>query len=72
MSSPIDRIAAGALKMVRSFSMASTPGLEGLRRELMACGSDLQSTAPFQGRSFFDEYLGELSRLTCRIAFIGR
>jgi len=46
--------------------------LEGLRHELIACGSDLQNTAPFQGRSFFDEYLAELSQLTCRLAFIGQ
>ena len=47
-------------------------GLEVLRRELIACGSELQCTAPFLGRSFFDENLAELNHLTCRIAFIGQ
>lgn len=73
MSSPVDRIAAARAQDGALFPQNSINSrLEGLRHELMACGSDLQSTAPFQGRSFFDEYLGELSRLTCRIAFIGQ
>ncbi len=73
MSSPVDRIAAARAQDGALFPQHGINSrLEGLRRELMACGSDLQSTAPFQGRSFFDEYLGELSRLTCRIAFIGQ
>ena len=46
--------------------------LEGLRRELIACGQHLQATAPFQGRSFFSDTLTGLVRLTCRIAVIGQ
>jgi Dynamin family len=46
--------------------------LEELRRELIACGQYLQTTAPFQGRSFFSETLTGLVRLTCRIAVIGQ
>jgi Dynamin family len=46
--------------------------LEGLRRELIACGQRLQATAPFQGRSFFSETLTGLVQLTCRIAVIGQ
>jgi hypothetical protein len=32
-------------------------GLEAIRRELLACGSELQSIAPFECRAFFDEHL---------------
>jgi hypothetical protein len=46
--------------------------LEGLRRELISCGQELQATAPFQGRSFFDDTLVLLVRLICRIAVIGQ
>ena len=58
MSSAVDRIAAARAQDGALFPQHGINSrLEGLRRELMACGSDLQSTAPFQGRSFFDEYL---------------
>src|SRR5262245_16599008 len=46
--------------------------LERFRRELIAYGQHLQTTAPFQGRSFFSGPLTELFRLTCRIAVIGQ
>jgi Dynamin family len=46
--------------------------LERFRHELIAYGQHLQTTAPFQGRSFFSEPLTELFRLTCRIAVIGQ
>jgi hypothetical protein len=72
LSAPVDPIAPRAQGGALFPQHAINSRLEGLRRELVACGSDLQATAPFQGRSFFDEYLAELSRLTCRIAFIGQ
>jgi Dynamin family len=46
--------------------------LEALRRELIACGQELQRAAPFQGHSLFDETLNLLVRLTCRVAVIGQ
>jgi len=46
--------------------------LEADRRELVACGQELQAAAPFQGRSFFDDSLQLLRRLACRIAVIGQ
>jgi hypothetical protein len=46
--------------------------LEALRRELVACGRELQSTPPFRGGSFVDDTLRVLARLTCRIAIIGQ
>jgi signal recognition particle receptor subunit beta len=64
--------AAAAQSGVRFPQHGINPGLEALRRELIACGSDLKNTAPFQGRSFFDEPLAELRHLTCRVAFIGQ
>jgi hypothetical protein len=73
VTAPFDAIsAARAQAEGSSHQPGINSGLEALRRELIACGLDLQSTAPFQGRAFFDEYLAELSRLTCRIAFIGQ
>jgi hypothetical protein len=73
VSSPFDGIAAAHAQDGAPFPQHGINSrLEGLRRELIACGSDLQSTAPFQGRSFFDEYIAELNHLTCRIAFIGQ
>ena len=73
VSSPVDHIAAARAHDGALFPQQGINSrLEGLRRELIACGSDLQGTAPFQGRSFFDEYLRELSHLSCRIAFIGQ
>jgi len=72
-SSAFERIAAAPAQSGARFPQHGiNSGLEALRRELIACGSELQRTAPFQGRSFFDEYLAELSHLTCRIAFIGQ
>lgn len=73
VGSAVDRIAAARAQDTTLFPLHGINSrLEGFRRELIACGADLQSTAPFQGRSFFDEYLTELSDLTCRIAFIGQ
>jgi hypothetical protein len=73
VSSAVDRIAAAPVQAGALFPQHGINAhLEGLRRELLACGGDLQNTAPFQGRSFFDEYLAELGDLTCRIAFIGQ
>jgi len=46
--------------------------LENLRRELIACGRELQSARPFRGGSFVDDMLRVLGRLTCRIAVIGQ
>ncbi|RPH56917.1 MAG: hypothetical protein EHM89_14710, partial [Acidobacteria bacterium] len=46
--------------------------LEALRRELVACGRELQSAPPFRGGSFVDDTLRLLARLTCRIAIIGQ
>src|SRR5262245_4407065 len=73
VSSAVDRIAAAP---VQAGALCPQHGitslLEWLRRELLACGGDLQNTAPFQGRSFFDEYLAQLNHLTCRLAFIGQ
>jgi Dynamin family len=63
---------AGAEPGARFPQQGINSGLEALRRELLACGTELQSTAPFQGRAFFDEHLAELSHLSCRIAFIGQ
>ena len=73
ISSPLDGITAAPTQAGAALPQDGiNSGLEALRRELIACGSDLQGTAPFQGRSFFDEYLAQLSHLTCRIAFIGQ
>jgi len=46
--------------------------LENLRRELIACGRELQNARPFRGGSFVDDMLRVLARLTCRIAVIGQ
>jgi hypothetical protein len=46
--------------------------LETLRRELIACGRELQNARPFRGGSFVDDMLRVLARLTCRIAVIGQ
>src|SRR5262245_16915669 len=46
--------------------------LETMRRELVACGRELQSARPFRGGSFVDDMLRLLARLTCRIAVIGQ
>ena len=46
--------------------------LEILRRELIACGRELQNARPFRGGSFVDDMLRVLARLTCRIAVIGQ
>lgn len=46
--------------------------LEAIRRELIVCGQELQGTAPFQGRPFFNDTLARLIQLTCRIAVIGQ
>ncbi len=46
--------------------------LEVMRRELVACGRELQSARPFRGGSFVDDMLRLLSKLTCRIAVIGQ
>jgi len=73
VSSPLDGITVAPTQAGAALPQDGiNSGLEALRRELIACGSDLQGTAPFQGRSFFDEYLAQLSHLTCRIAFIGQ
>ena len=72
-SSALERITAAPTQGGARFPQHDiNAGLEALRRELIACGSELQSTAPFQGRSFFDGYLAELGQLSCRIAFIGQ
>lgn len=77
---------APAASLTTSADLAALPGqrgrlltrhptgtrLEALRRELIACGQELQRTAPFQGRSFFNDTLAALIRLTCRIAVIGQ
>jgi hypothetical protein len=46
--------------------------LDALKRELVACGRELQSVAPFRGGSFVDDTLRLLDRLTCRIGIIGQ
>jgi len=46
--------------------------LEILRRELVACGRELQTARPFRGGSFVDDMLRLLARITCRIAVIGQ
>jgi signal recognition particle receptor subunit beta len=46
--------------------------LEHMRRELVACGRELQAARPFRGGSFVDDMLRLLARLTCRIAIIGQ
>ncbi|HEX5997995.1 MAG TPA: dynamin family protein [Hyphomicrobiaceae bacterium] len=46
--------------------------LETIRRELVACGRELQSARPFRGGSFVDDMLKVLEKLTCRIAIIGQ
>ena len=71
MSNPTDN------NRVRQPASVFTPrsigsGLEALRRELIACGQELQRAAPFQGHSFFNDTLDLLVRLTCRIAIIGQ
>jgi hypothetical protein len=46
--------------------------LEIMRRELVACGRELQAARPFRGGSFVDDMLKLLAKLTCRIAVIGQ
>ena len=46
--------------------------LEAFRRELVACGRDLLTAAPFRGVSFIEDSLQLLARLTCRIAVVGQ
>lgn len=46
--------------------------LETLRRELVACGRELQTARPFRGGSFVDDMLRLLARVTCRVAVIGQ
>jgi hypothetical protein len=46
--------------------------LETMRRELVACGRELQAARPFRGGSFVDDMLKLLYKLTCRIAVIGQ
>jgi hypothetical protein len=46
--------------------------LEIMRRELVACGRELQAARPFRGGSFVDDMLRLLAKLTCRIAVIGQ
>jgi Dynamin family len=46
--------------------------LELMRRELVACGRELQAARPFRGGSFVDDMLRLLAKLTCRIAIIGQ
>jgi Dynamin family len=73
VSSALDVISAAPAQGGARFPQHGVnSGLEALRRELIACGAELQGTAPFQGRAFFDDYLAELRHLTCRIAFIGQ
>ena len=43
-----------------------------MRRELVACGRELQAARPFRGGSFVDDMLKLLAKLTCRIAVIGQ
>jgi hypothetical protein len=64
---------AGAESGGRFFATRQIGGeLEVLRRELVACGRELQTARPFRGGSFVDDMLRLLSRLTCRIAVIGQ
>jgi len=64
---------AGAEPGARFFATRQVGAeLEFLRRELVACGRELQSARPFRGGSFVDDMLRLLSRLTCRIAVIGQ
>jgi hypothetical protein len=46
--------------------------LDAMRRELVACGRELQAARPFRGGSFVDDMLRLLAKLTCRIAIIGQ
>lgn len=64
---------AGAESGARLFATRQIgAALEILRRELVACGRELQTARPFRGGSFVDDMLRVLARLTCRIAVIGQ
>jgi hypothetical protein len=66
-------LASGAGSGTRLFTTRQIgEELETLRRELVACGRELQAARPFRGGSFVDDMLRLLARLTCRIAVIGQ
>jgi Dynamin family len=46
--------------------------LETFRRELITCGRELLTAAPFRGVSFIEDSLQLLARLTCRVAVVGQ
>jgi hypothetical protein len=64
---------AGAKSGARLFATRQIGAeLETMRRELVACGRELQAAKPFRGGSFVDDMLRLLAKLTCRIAVIGQ